>query len=217
VTAARPLPEGTALTIVWSCTHTAGSVATCARSRVLLPDVELIDGPRGDELVDEEHVALDLRAEWDNADAVIRRGHRRVGAPAAHVFSECSGIWNPAYTDKAVALRLGRAFLALPWAGVLAMSVGGALQLGTTDPSWVRRVQAEFGAPVPVPSILEIEAEVPNRPSSSEPLRFRAHLQDGTPVIATGLLVTEPTDVDVEAVRARARAERRRLIGATLA
>jgi acyl dehydratase len=218
VTSVTATPDGAALTIVASSTDAAGDVVTRSRSHVLLPDVELdADGAARSSAGRSSNrardgVVVDLRSEWSNTEAVIRRGHRRVGAPAAHVFSECSGIWNPVYTDKAVALRHGRAFLALPPAGVLAMTVGGALQLGSADPSWVRRVHAEFGAPVPVPSILEIEAEVPNRPSSSAPLRFRAHLQDGTPVVTTGVLVAEPTDVEFDLVRSRARAELRRLM-----
>lgn len=226
VTAVRETPDGVALTIVASSTAGDGTVVTRSRSHVLLPDVELEEGgPRNDgqgrrprrntRRSARDPAVIDLRSEWTNTEAVIRRGHRRVGAPAAHVFSECSGIWNPVYTDKAVALRHGRAFLALHPAGVLAMTVGGALQLGSADPGWVRRVHAEFGAPVPVPSILEIEAEVPHRPSGSSPLRFRAHLQDGTPVVTTGVLVAEPTDFDVDLARARARAERRRLVRTT--
>jgi acyl dehydratase len=227
VPAVKTVPDGTVLTIVASSSDSRGSVVTRSRSHVLLPDVRF-DGRRVRPDSDDDRRAsrrsrsparddavIDLRSEWTNTEAVIRRGHRRIGAPAAHVFSECSGIWNPVYTDKAMALRHGRAFLALPPAGVLAMTVGGALQLGSADPGWVRRVHAEFGAPVPVPSILEIEAEVPNRPSGSAPLRFRAHLQDGTPVVTTGVLVAEPTDFDVDMARARARAERRRLVRTT--
>jgi acyl dehydratase len=228
VTAVEPGPGGVILTIVASSTDAAGQVVTRSRSRVLLPEVETERSadpapsrrraPPGRENGRRRSrpgpgpEVIDLRSEWSNAEAVIRRGHRRIGAPAAHVFSECSGIWNPVCTDKAVALRHGRAFLALPPAGVLAMTVGGALLLGSADPAWVRRVQVEFGALVPVPSVLEIEAEVPNRPSGSAPLRFRAHLQDGTPVITRGMLVAEPADVDLDLVRARARAERRRWV-----
>jgi acyl dehydratase len=220
VTAVVATPAGAALTIVASSTDPDGHVVTRSRSHLLLPDVELDGGAfdsagrgrRRRRPAAAKDGVIDLRSEWTNTEAVIRRGHRRIGAPAAHVFSECSGIWNPVFTDKGVALRHGRAFLALPPAGVLAMTVGGALQLGSADPGWVRRVHAEFGAPVPVPSVLEIEAEVPHRPSGSAPLRFRAHLQDGTPVVTTGALVAEPTDVDVDLVRARARAERRRIM-----
>lgn len=223
VTAAQPTPDGVALTIVASSMHDDGEVVTRSRSHVLLPDVELAGKARDEDhdpapdWGDAEQVddpVIDLRTDWSNTDAVIRRGRRRVGAPAAHIFSECSGIWNPIYTDKAVALSHGRAFLTLPHAGVLAMAVGGALQLGSADAAWVRRVHAEFGAPMPVPSMLDIEAEVPNRPSSTAPLRFRAHLQDGTPVITRGLFVAEPKNVDVELVRARARAARRRQVRA---
>jgi acyl dehydratase len=213
VTAAQPTPEGVALTVVASSADAEGRMVTRSRSHLLLPEVELAGKPRADEergAGGDGDPVIDLRSEWSNTEAMIRRGRRRIGAPAAHVFSECSGIWNPLCTDRALALRHGRAYLALPPAGVLAMVVGGALQLGSGDPAWVSRVQAEFGAPVPVPAMLDIEAEVPTRPSRAAPLRFRAYLQDGTPVITTGLLVAGPTEVDAGLVRARARAERRR-------
>jgi acyl dehydratase len=230
VTAAQSTPDGVALTVESSTCDRTGAAVTRSRSHLLFPDAELAGrarcepgrparrraagtgaGRRGARR-GAEGVVVDLRSEWSNADAVIRRGRRRMGAPAAHVFSECSGIWNPVFTDKAVALRHGRAFLAMPPAGVLAMAVGGALQLGSVEPAAVRRVHAEFGAPVPVPSVLEIEAEVPNHPSASEPLRFRAYLQDGTPAITAGLLATDPVvaGTDADLVRARAQAERRR-------
>jgi hypothetical protein len=210
VTAARAAPDGVAITVESTSTDRTDRTVTWSRAHVLVPELDLADRPRDDRPFEDAEV--DLRSEWSNADAVIRRGRRRVGMPAAHIFSECSGIWNPVFTDKAVALRHGRAFLALPPAGVLAMVVGGALQLGAADPGWVRRVQAEFGAPVPVPAMLDIEAEVPNRLSGSSPLRFRAHLEDGTPVVTSGLVVAEPVDVDIDRLSARARAERRRQV-----
>jgi acyl dehydratase len=223
---ARSSPDGATLTIVTTAVDAAGGPVSRSRVHVLFPESKLEGEPRtrsgpgvpagdaaGDPATGDASV-VDLRAAWSNPDAVIRRGRRRVGTPAAHVFSECSGIWNPVYTDKAVALRHGRAFLALPPAGTLAMTVGGVLQLGSADPTWVRRVSAEFAAPVPVPSTLDIEAEVPHRPSPSAPLRFRASLEDGTPVVSAGLLVAEPSDADVEAARARSRVQRRRFVGA---
>jgi acyl dehydratase len=224
---ARSTPDGATLTIVTTAVDGAGNPVSRSRAHVLFPESKLEGEPRTRAGVapsadpparlatgDGHAPVVDLRAAWSNPDAVIRRGRRRVGTPAAHVFSECSGIWNPVYTDKAVALRHGRAFLALPPAGTLAMTVGGVLQLGTADPSWVRRISAEFAAPVPVPSTLEIEAEVPHRPSAEAPLRFRASLEDGTPVVAAGMLVAEPSDADVEAARARTRVQRRRFVGA---
>ena len=56
-------------------------------------------------------------------------------------------------------------------------------------------------------------SQEPHRPSATAPLRFRASLEDGTPVVSAGMLVAEPSEADVEAARARARVQRRRVVG----
>ena len=208
----RSRRDGGVLTV---CTNTVGAdgqLVSASTVRMLFRAVPVDGREVPHRVATEADRVIDLRSEWANPDAVIRRGHRRVGAAAAHVFSACSGVWNPLHTDRAVALEHGLTGVTMPQAGVLAMAVGGALQLASAEPGWVRRVRSHFGAPVPAPSTLEIEAEVPNHPTEDAPIRFRANLDDGTPVITSGVMVAVPADREA-AARARARADRRSRVG----
>jgi acyl dehydratase len=207
----RTRRDGVVLTVRTTIVDREERIVSSSKVRMLFGDVEL-DGREVAHRSAVTDPAIDLRSEWSNPDAVIRRGHRRVGTAAAHVFSACSGVWNPLHTDRAIALEHGLPGVTMPQAGVLAMAVGGALQLASAEPGWVRRVRSHFGAPVPVPSTLEIEAEVPNHPTDDAPIRFRANLEDGTPVITSGVMVAVPIDREAAAL-ARARDDRRGRVG----
>jgi acyl dehydratase len=83
---------------------------------------------------------------------------RRVTATAAHVYTECSRIWNPIHTDPAVAAAAGLPGLILHGTATLAMAITEVVErCAAGDPSRVSRISARFGAMVLMPSAITIE------------------------------------------------------------
>lgn len=113
-----------------------------------------------------------------------------VAADLARAYSEASRIWNPIHTDPAVAraaglpdaLLHGTATLALAVSAVLAREAGG-------DAARVRRVTARFGAPVWMPSTLEIGALGAEETAEGWWLAFEARTPDGGSAIRDGGLL----------------------------
>ena len=83
--------------------------------------------------------------------------HRAIAANAAHVYTECSRIWNPIHTDPVAAQRAGLDQIVLHGTATLAMAVTEVVdRRAGGDPTRVRRIRARFGAMVTMPSTIEI-------------------------------------------------------------
>jgi acyl dehydratase len=113
-----------------------------------------------------------------------------VPAGLAHAYSEGSRIWNPIHTDRAVAraaglpavLLHGTATLALAVSAVLAREAGG-------DRTRVRRVTARFGAPVWMPSTLEVGTLGVQETAEGRRVAFEARTPDGGLAVRDGALL----------------------------
>merc|ERR1719375_1314275 len=81
-----------------------------------------------------------------------------VSAVEAHVYSECSRIWNPIHTDKAAALAAGLPDIILHGTATLAKAVTLLIdEYAGSDPRCVRRVVAGgFSAVVQMPSTITV-------------------------------------------------------------
>jgi acyl dehydratase len=68
---------------------------------------------------------------------------------AAHVYTECSGIWNPIHTERRAAAAAGLPDIILH--GTAAWAIAGrelASAYADADPARVRRLRARFAAPI---------------------------------------------------------------------
>jgi acyl dehydratase len=74
------------------------------------------------------------------------------GGAAAHVYSECSGIWNPIHTDAAFARANGLDGIILHGTATLGFAVSTVLALDDLPPTQVRRVAGSFRSVIALPS-----------------------------------------------------------------
>lgn len=81
-----------------------------------------------------------------------------VSAVDAHIYSECSRIWNPIHTDRAAALAAGLPAIILHGTAVMAKAVSAIIRhYGHGDPASVARCAVgSFGAMVLMPSKLRL-------------------------------------------------------------
>lgn len=118
----------------------------------------------------------------------------KIGASAAHVYTECARIWNPIHTDRAHALAAGLPDLILHGTATLARAVSILVQHYLDgDPTRVLRMGCRFSGMVLMPSelTLQVDARMPSL------LGFRVIDSAGVDVIKKGFLVIkEPQDSD---------------------
>ena len=96
--------------------------------------------------------------------------HRAVAANAAHVYTECSRIWNPIHTDPVAAHRAGLDEIVLHGTATLAMAVTEVVdRRAGGDPTRVRRIRARFGAMVTMPSTIEVRVGAASDPAEDRP------------------------------------------------
>jgi acyl dehydratase len=103
-----------------------------------------------------------------------------VAADLARAYSEASHIWNPIHTDTAVARAAGLPDALLHGTATLALAVSAVLaREADGDPARVRRVTARFGAPVWMPSTLQVSALGVQETAEGRWLAFEARMPDG--------------------------------------
>jgi len=108
---------------------------------------------------------------------------------AAHIYTECSRIWNPIHTDRAVALAVGLPDIILHGTATLAMAVSAVVESEAGgDPTRVKRIRCRFGAMVLMPSTLTVEG-VRTAAPEGDAVTFRVLTDYGAPAIRDGVLV----------------------------
>jgi acyl dehydratase len=111
-----------------------------------------------------------------------------VAANAAHIYTECSRIWNPIHTDVAVARAAGLPAPILHGTATLAMAVSEVVRRVTAgDPARVRRIGARFAAMVTMPSVITVDIDQRARGVS-----FTVTNADGLAAVRDGLVVVDP-------------------------
>jgi hypothetical protein len=94
----HPHPQGSTVSMEWTTTRGGGALVARASARFLFPGAPLAGSAAGiDGRVDDTTIDLRTRGARGPAsdDLVTRRGRRRLGAAAAHVFGECSNSSTP--------------------------------------------------------------------------------------------------------------------------
>jgi acyl dehydratase len=113
-----------------------------------------------------------------------------VPADFAHTYSEASRIWNPIHTDPAVARAAGLPGALLHGTATLALAVSAVLgHEAAGDPARVRRVTARFGAPVYMPSTLDVSGLGAHAAGGGRRVAFEARTPDGGSAIRDGRLL----------------------------
>jgi acyl dehydratase len=113
--------------------------------------------------------------------ALPRRATLLVPREAAHVYTECSGIWNPIHTERRVALAAGLPDVILH--GTAAWAIAGREVIGSHaegDPTRLLRLRARFKAPIVPGGALELD----HGPGAGE---GQAHFRMTTPQGAIAL------------------------------
>lgn len=101
-----------------------------------------------------------------------------VGPQEAHIYTECSHIWNPIHTEWKAAEDAGLAFLLLHGTATLAKAVSAVDDMWGDGQRNISRVISRFAAPVPMPTTLRV--------SASSDGAFEATLPDGSVVLRDG-------------------------------
>jgi acyl dehydratase len=117
--------------------------------------------------------------------------HHQLGGGTAHLYSECSRIWNPIHTDARTAARAGLPGIILHGTATLAMAVNDVLADLDAEPGRVRRIRVRFGAPAPLPSALEVR--MLGRSAGGDVAWFDAVSPGGRPVLRHGAIAVGPT------------------------
>ncbi len=109
-----------------------------------------------------------------------------VPANAAHVYTECSRIWNPIHTDARTAARAGLPGIILHGTATLALAVSGLVARSAPDqPDRVQAIRCRFAAMVGLPSRLTVRAW---RPTDDRRIGFVVEGPTGELVVRDGWL-----------------------------
>ncbi len=102
---------------------------------------------------------------------------------AAHVYTECSRIWNPIHTDRAYAQAAGLPEIILHGTATLAYAVSGLLrQAGGIAPTRIRRLGGRFSGMVWLPDRLRLVSTA----AGDGVMAFSVFNSDGREVISRG-------------------------------
>jgi acyl dehydratase len=113
---------------------------------------------------------------------------RTIPANAAHVYTECSRIWNPIHTDRAVAVSAGLPEPILHGTATLAIAVTEIVaRAAGSDPHRIREIRGRFAAMVTMSTEIAIEAAFHERG-----VTYAVTNQNGEPAIRNGLVVIDP-------------------------
>lgn len=116
-----------------------------------------------------------------------------ISALAAHVYTECSRIWNPIHTDAAVARDAGLPAIILHGTANLALAVSAVLRHetgeGAPDPRRVRRVSGRFGAMVEMPQTALVRVLGLESTPDGVLLDFELRTERGEPAVRDGRLL----------------------------
>ncbi len=113
-----------------------------------------------------------------------------ISAIAAHVYTECSKLWNPIHTDTAVAADAGLPGIVLHGTATLAMAVSRivAAEAGN-DPGRVARVAGRFAAMVLMPSEIVMRIRSREKTDGGDAVFFEVLSADGGRAIRDGVVV----------------------------
>jgi acyl dehydratase len=134
--------------------------------------------------VDGEDGATEDAPSWPaDAGSFDHRIEIAVSREAAHVYTECSGIWNPIHTERRAALAVGLTDIILHGTATWALAGRELVRVyANSDPARLQRLRARFARPViPGNSIALL-----HRALSSQHVHFIVRNADGTDAVVEG-------------------------------
>ena len=109
-----------------------------------------------------------------------------------HIYSECSGIWNPIHTERKVAQSVGLPDIILHGTASWALAGREVIRLyADGDPRRLRRLGGCFGAVVIPGTTISLEHE-PN-PKAIGSVVFRVRNSEGAEAIMEGIAEIDPS------------------------
>src|SRR5262249_17767346 len=102
-----------------------------------------------------------------------------IGAPLAHVYTECARIWNPVHTDRAAARKAGLPDIILHGTATLALAVSKIVDregLGAGAP--ITRIGCRFRGMVRLPSAITVMGWKGARSDHERVIAFQAPTPD---------------------------------------
>ena len=134
---------------------------------------------------------LETAPPWPSAGSGADAAHRvplAIPLAAAHVYTECSRIWNPIHTDRAYAQAAGLPEIILHGTATLAYAASALVaQLTPDDPSRMRRIGGRFSGMVWLPDALQLSMT----PAAPTGAAFRVLNATGQDVISRGFCHVE--------------------------
>ena len=116
-----------------------------------------------------------------------------VPANLAHVYTECTRIWNPIHTDRAVARRMGLPDVILQGSATLALAVSRIVEYAADgDPASVRRLGGMFRGMVLMPSEIRVRVLADEAAEPGRLVAWDVVNADGRPAITNGFVVFAP-------------------------
>lgn len=110
-----------------------------------------------------------------------------IGPQEAHVYTECSRIWNPIHTEWQAVKDAGLPFMLLHGTATLAKAVSAVDDLWGGRRREIARIITRFAAPVPMPTTLSISAKSDGS--------FEVRLPDGSEALKDSRIIwREPND-----------------------
>ena len=158
-------PKGALTTVKFVTTHamTGEPVVTTWQGSYLRgvrtnPELEIGRGRRLEEEFPPERPSPPDRTSGTYEDAPIAVVQIPISQVEAHLYSECSRIWNPIHTDRAAALAAGLPDIILHGTATLAKAVSSIIDVyADGDASRVTRLACDaFSAMVLMPSVIEL-------------------------------------------------------------
>jgi len=113
-----------------------------------------------------------------------------VAKQAAHIYTECSGIWNPIHTEQEVAKKAGLPGTILHGTALWALAGRELVRVyGGGNPSCLMRLRARFRAPVVPGTVLTLRHCAI---ASDTDVHFTMHLKDGQVAVSDGYAAFVP-------------------------
>ena len=113
-----------------------------------------------------------------------------VPAGMAHIYTECSRIFNPIHTDASVARAAGLPSIILHGTATLAMAVSRIIESEAgNDPARIERIAGRFGAMVTMPSTLTVRVLGSDDSADGAAVFFETLSGEGGLAIREGLVV----------------------------
>lgn len=126
----------------------------------------------------------------DVAEETVQRVSVHLPRTLPHAYTECSGIWNPIHTERAVARRKGLPDIIVHGSCTWAVAAMHALRQAGADPGRLKRFASRFEAMV-IPGT-DISIEMATLPGEEESMQVQVRNTEGQLAMADGVAEFRP-------------------------